>query len=127
MKNLRYNARVVDGKLLIPKDELQLLTGKLNGKSFMLQVVRHRKNRSLNQNAYYWLILTMVGEELGYLPQEVHEAFKNMFLTEYTGKIPKVRSTSSLSTVDMEDYLQKIRVFALTELNINLPLPNEHI
>ena len=127
MKNLRYNARVEDGVLLIPKDELRLLTDQLNGKSFMLQVVRHRKNRSLNENAYYWMILTIVGEELGYLPQEVHEAFKNMFLTDYTGKIPKVRSTSSLSTIDMEDYLQKIRVFALTELNINLPLPHENL
>jgi len=126
MKILRVNARVENRKLLIPKEELQTLTAQMEGKSFILSVSPTKK-RSLNENAYYWVLLDILGNELGYMPYEVHDSMKNLFLTDYNNKIPKVRSTSSLSTVEMEDYLQKIRVFALTELNINLPLPNENL
>lgn len=126
MRILRISARVENRKLLIPKEELRTFTAKMEGKSFILSV-SSTKNRSLNENAYYWVLLDILGNELGYMPYEVHDAMKNLFLTDYSNKLPKVRSTTSLSTVEMEDYLQKIRVFALTELNINLPLPHENL
>lgn len=126
MKTIKLHARVQNLQLICSKEELLSLTTQMEGKSFILSVSPTKK-RSLNENAYYWALLDILGNELGYMPYEVHDAMKNLFLTDYTHKIPRVRSTSSLSTVEMEEYLQKIRVFALTELNINLPLPNENI
>ena len=127
-KKIRIKARVEDGKLIAQKGiEFSKIIKNLEGKEFYIEIVEEKKGRSANQNAYYWSLLTIVGEELGYTKEEVHEAFKNIFLTSYDEKLPKVKSTTKLSTVDMEDYLQKIRVYCLTELNINLPLPHENI
>jgi len=36
-----------------------------------------------------------------------------------------VRSTSSLTTKEMTDYIEQIRTFAITELGVYVPDPNE--
>jgi len=54
---------------------------------------------------------------------------KNMFLTKHTEIMgigaDYVKSTTSLSTVEMEDYLSKCRQFGSLTLGIFIPLPNE--
>ena len=93
-----------------------------------------RKDRSNSQLKYYFgVVVRMISEETGYSKDEVHELLKALFLTEtltlhtkhgdQTVAAPK--STSSLSTAEMEDYLRQIRMWAAEELELSVPEPNE--
>ena len=97
----------------------------LDGKFIQLVVRRYRTNRSNNQNRYYFgIVIKILGDELGYMPDEMHEALKWKFLRK-GGKLETVKSTSSLTTIEFEEYLELIRIWALRDLEINIPLPNE--
>lgn len=87
------------------------------------------KTRSDKQNSYYWaVIIGMTADYFGYDPEEMHEAWRYMFLRkgEVTGP-PAARRTSDLNftTEDAEEYYEKIRRYMLTEHNFDIPLPNE--
>jgi len=97
----------------------------LDGKFIQLVVRRYRTNRSNNQNRYYFgIVIKILGDELGYMPDEMHEALKWKFLRK-GGKLETVKSTSSLTTIEFEEYLELIRIWALRDLEIAIPLPNE--
>ena len=56
---------------------------------------------------------------------EMHDALKFKFLLIQQKPLPKCRSTSDLSTGEMEQYHADIRAWASSELNIYIPLPHE--
>ena len=97
----------------------------LDGKFIQLVVRRYRTNRSNNQNKYYWgVVIKILGDELGYMPDEMHNALRWKFLRK-GGKLETVKSTSSLTTIEFEEYLELVRIWALRDLEIAIPLPNE--
>ena len=82
--------------------------------------------RSVQQNRYYWgVVVDLLAAYTGYLPEEMHEALKMLFLKDNTRKIPTLRSTTELTTIEFEDFLEGVRVWAASELNCIIPLPNE--
>ena len=84
------------------------------------------RGRSLNENSYYWkIVVRTLSDHTGFEPEEMHELLKWKFLRVVRGKLEACRSTTSLSTVDFEDYLSKIRMWASQELNCWIPEPNE--
>jgi hypothetical protein len=94
-------------------------------------IKKDRKGRSSNQSKYYWgVVIGYFGEETGYSKEESHQILGRMFL-RYDKQMPDgttetfVRSTTSLNTLEFEEYLEKIRIFALSELGTYIPLPNE--
>ena len=85
-----------------------------------------KETRSDRQNRYMWAVVyKTIGDSLGYTPEEVHQIFGEMFLSYQKDFKKFVRSTTSLKTDEMENYLEQVRRFAATELSINVPLPNE--
>lgn len=73
------------------------------------------KERSVNQNAYYWaVVIKLLTESTGHSSAEQHKAMKNRFLGG--------RSTSSITTKEFEDYIEQIRAWA-GEQNIIIPDP----
>ena len=96
-----------------------------DGQEFQVEMKVRRKYRTLSQNNYYWALLTIVAEDLGYNPEEVHTTFKSMFLTDRSKKIPLVRSTTALNTLEFSQYIEKIKVFCFQDLNISLPAPED--
>jgi len=85
-----------------------------------------KETRSQRQNRYYWgVVLKTIGDVLGYEPEETHQIFAEMFLSYEKDNRKFVRSTATLKTNDMEDYLERVRRFAAMELSINVQLPNE--
>jgi len=120
-----FNGKVVDGKLMVDNRErfaehLRTLSGEV-----VVSVKKKRKIRSLNANNYYWLILTIAGDELGYDPKELHDSFKALYLTDQTTKIPLIRSTSKLNTEQFSQYLEKV-IRQLAELGIVIPSLEEY-
>lgn len=92
----------------------------------------YRKRRSLNQNNLMWMwindLVEKVSDDTGHTPQEIHEYFKGQFLTpkiiEVMGQKFEVRTTTTLTTQEMTDYMNRIYAWAC-EQGYYLPLPEE--
>jgi hypothetical protein len=94
-------------------------------------IKKDRSKRSGNQNRYYWgVVLAYLSEETGFTKEEAHQLMQRMFL-RYDKQMPDgttetfVKSTTKLNTMEMEEYLENIRIFALSDLGTYIPLPNE--
>lgn len=91
------------------------------------------KPRSSNQSRYYWgIVVGAIANSTGHSSLEIHEILRMMFLPHETVSLKGndyivPRSTTELSTSEMEEYLSRIRAWAGTELSIPIPLPNEVI
>src|SRR6476661_4392992 len=101
--------------------------------------IKPNRNRSLNQNDYYWgTIITYCLEgfkDAGWRISEsqVHEELKKMFLkedvvNELTGEVKTIqRDSKGLSTVEFNEYIEKIQQFAAEFLGVVIPDPGEQI
>lgn len=101
--------------------------------AFAISLKKSKPTRSLAQSRYYWgVVLAYLSEETGYTKDEAHQLMQRMFL-KYAKDVPDkktqmfVRSTTSLSTIEMNEYIEQIRTFAVSELGIYIPDPNEII
>lgn len=89
------------------------------------------KVRSNNQGRYYFgYIVDEIAYHTGHSPNEIHEILKQMFLVDKIIKINNkdiiiTRSTTDLSTVEMEEYLLRVRAWASADLNLFLRIPNK--
>jgi len=104
------------------------------GNDYLVDVKKQRNNRSNMQNNYYWAcIVQPLSNELGYFPDEMHDALKIKFQSEWQSVevngiqigLQTVNSTARLNTKDFEVYANQIRIWAQTELGIRLMMPNE--
>lgn len=130
---IKHYANIDDkGKLnLSNPDSFKGELKKLSGKRVYVTVDEEKPTRSNNQNRYYWsVIVQTLANEIGYTPDEMHEVLKAKFSQKDIKQIgaeqvviPK--STTRQKTDEFETYLESIRRFALLELQIKLPLPNE--
>jgi len=85
--------------------------------------------RSSQQNRYLWgVVYEILSEELGYTVDDIHEIMKGRFLSKpmrLWGEEDSIhRSTTELNTIEMEKYLEDIRMLA-AENGINIPEPHE--
>jgi hypothetical protein len=99
--------------------------------SFALSLKKNKPTRSLAQSRYYWgVVLAYLSEETGFTKDEAHQLMQRMFL-KYAKDVSDgtsemfVRSTTSLNTVEMNEYIEQIRIFAVSELGCYIPEPNE--
>lgn len=102
---------------------------RFKGKTVEVTAENRRKNRSGEQNAYYWaVVVKMIAEHCGYrTPEEVqgvHEELRRKFLPG-TGPMQVRPSTAALSTEEFSDYIEQVRQWAAEELSIYIPDPNE--
>lgn len=82
--------------------------------------------RTRRQNSYYWsVVVSIPAQEIGYFPEEMHDAFKIMFLKKHEeGKPETTRSTSSLTTDEFTEYISRCRHWC-AEQGIYIPDPEE--
>jgi len=96
---------------------------------YITTISKRKKTRSLNENKYYWgVIIPLLGDYCGYDKDEMHDALKWKFLQVdgiKPGMPPTVRSTSDLSTIEFEQLMSTIRMWASKELGVYVPSPNE--
>ena len=129
----------VEGGHLSPGCRQSIATAlkSLDGKFAKITIEERKKNRSLNQNNFYWgvvipTIVNMFNEHGNNVDAEqVHE-----FLKDEVGKLSQVvvlpdgetkkisGSSAILKTMQFEDYLTKIRSWA-AEWGVMIPFPNE--
>lgn len=110
----------------------------LAGKEVILTIERKRNKRSNPQNRYYWSCIIPIIRQGMYdtqgevfTPEEAHEFLKVNFnsrqlVNENGGDVLSLPvSTTRLSTIEFEEYLDRVRTFADAFFNVKIPLPNE--
>lgn len=92
-----------------------------------IEKITKRKLRSVEQNKYYWgIVIKILSEEIGYSKDEMHEALKRKFLVyENVQGLPTQLSTTQLSTIEFEAYLEQIRRWASMDMGIIIPDPEQ--
>lgn len=96
-------------------------------KGFIVDISAIKKKRTLPQNALYHLYLKCICDETGNDKDDLHDYFKQQYLpvnfkTIFDTQITKETTTTTLNTVQMTEYMDKIIRFA-SELGIILPNP----
>jgi hypothetical protein len=86
------------------------------GRRVELILREKRTTRSDSQNAYYHkIIVDMLAEHTGHDHDEMHEALKKQF---------NIQSTAKLKTQEFEDYISRIKIWAVQFHGVVLPDPN---
>jgi hypothetical protein len=88
------------------------------------------KKRSNDQNALYWMWIACICDEIGENSNDLHETLCEKFLPikeKLIFGITKIERTSTkkLDTIQFKNYLDKIQIFASSELGIILPNPED--
>ena len=135
MARLRYKiAGTVSGGKFTPASRERFVSAfrQFEGKECEVIVQPVPKKRSNNQNAYMWgVVYSTLADWSGQDVNDIHDALCAMFApprvvkTKFTGSVVVQGRTSTMSTAEIEEYLTKIRVWALSEHGVNIPLPNE--
>lgn len=141
MREREYISTVTNG-MLQANVEREFREGlkDFEGERVLLRLSKKRKNRSLEQNRYYFGVVCECfqigaketwGEEIS--KEEAHENLKKEcnykeLVSEDSGEIFRlVKTTSNLNTLGFEEYLERCRKFIYTWFNITVPMPNEQL
>lgn len=122
---------VIDFSSDTEKVRLYKVLQKLKPTRYQLELKKFRENRSMPQNKYYWgVVISELSKHTGFTSDEMHELLKFKFLPNHKilpngEEVRLAGSTSKLTTDKMEEYLEQIRIFAISELDCYIPLPNE--
>ncbi|WP_071146126.1 hypothetical protein [Bacteroides ihuae] len=117
-----------DGEVELSKP-LEFMYSQLRNGRYRLKIERYVEQRTISQNALMWLWFTCIERETGTDKQDVHDHYCMAFLRR-TALINGVEmtvcgSTSMLNTLQMTDFLEKVKADAAVELGITLPLPED--
>jgi len=98
--------------------------------SLPLEVVikPYKRNRSVEQNDYYWTVLTHISGETGYTKDDLHDMLRYKLLgmqkKEVAGVVIEyLPSTTKLKVGEMADYITQIEAWA-APMGIALPIRN---
>lgn len=96
---------------------------------FYANITRSVPKRTISQNNLYWIWIACIRLETGNEKNDVHDELRRMFLgyedyLVFGEQRERLISTTSLNTVKMGDYLNRIQVWAAEELGIVLPDPS---
>lgn len=137
MTALTFISKIENGKTTCSAAIAKALRS-FEGKWLSITIKERKRARSNSQNAFYHaVIIPHMMELLRDFGNDVdhdmtHEFCKAMFMPPSGIKKTKIgkitheaRSTTWISTVDFEEYLERVRVFA-AENGYVLPFPNEY-
>jgi len=140
MKAIEITTSIANGKIKRNKNIVIDAFKSFEGKELTIILKPFRKQRSNNQNRYYWGLVVpiwqkILKEEWGdfYSQAEVHEFLKyncnyHEKVNEETGEIIRLsKSTKDNTTSDQEDFHTQARNLAFEMFNVTIPLPNEQI
>jgi hypothetical protein len=122
-----FLGKVEKGKLILQEqDRFNAYLVSLGKQNVDIIVKTWRKPRSNQQNKWYWAcVVGIPAEYYGYLPEEMHDAYKMMFLREHKkGKPETIRSTTTLSTIEFNEFTFKCQQWA-AEQGLVIPNPCE--
>jgi len=116
MPRLRFSCKIKNGKMVLDnKDEFTNAILIQPSGNYYIEL-KPTGVRSGQQNNYYWSIVRILAEELGYTEQEMHKTMKNHF---------DIESTKTLTTKEFADLIERIIRWSAMELNIVIHDPKK--
>ena len=114
------------------KKQWWVIIPKLKDWTYTVEINKYNKDRSLNQNKYYWFVISLFADEIWVWVQDLHEEMKFCFLRSIHywiewSEFYTIRSTKDLNTKQFEEYLEGIRRKAQEEYNLMIPLPHDNL
>jgi hypothetical protein len=97
---------------------------------FQVSIMPYKKSRSNPQNSYLWgVVYKTISNETGYTCDELHELFKSSFLphkliTIGDKSVKITPSTTELTTIEFEEFLELVKRYAAETIGIFIPDPN---
>ena len=123
---MKIKVKIHEGKVTYGRDDVRDAVAKCKDGYYALTIKTW--DRTIEQNALYWQWLTIIGDDLGYTKEELHEIMLDEFAPVMTyrdlqnkPKQRKIRS-SEMSVKEMSEYMNHIDRFA-AEQSIILPQP----
>ncbi len=124
-----------DKETIIIKNEdirarvLGIIQGLPIDKPYQIEIKPFKRKRSLSQNALFHKWVNILAEHTGYSDFEMKEYLKVQFLSpqfmQVRDRTIVSRHTSKLDTKEMSEFMNKVMAFAVTELNVTLPSPQD--
>lgn len=115
-----------DGKVTMEKS-FDFLCSLLRDGVYVLSIKRKTEPRTVSQNALMWMWFKCMEESTGSEKQDWHDYYCAKFLMREANfgrkRYSVVGGTSTLNTVQMTDFMNKVQADAATEWGITLPLP----
>ena len=97
---------------LVDRQEFDNAIDKLSGNYYI--ELKEAGVRSSQQNNYYWKIVNILADDLGYTEQEMHSTLKNHC---------NIESTKTLSTKEFSKLIEQIIRWSAIDLGIVIPDP----
>ena len=117
-----------DGKWTMDRD-FDMMCSLLRNGEYTVKIVRKTQPRTISQNSLMWMWYKCMEEATGQPKDDFHDYYKAKFLARpiaIKGKWVKVvGSTTDLNTLQMTEYLEKVKADAAIEFGITLPLPED--
>jgi len=108
MPKMRFPCRIENGKLkILNRSEFDSIISNLSG-DYYIEIVETGV-RSSQQNNYYWKIVDMLAEDLGYTRNEMHGAIKDHF---------DIQTTKTLTTKEFYQFIERIIMWSAKDLGI---------
>ncbi|MCM1141063.1 MAG: hypothetical protein NC453_21050 [Muribaculum sp.] len=118
----------VNGVVKMEKD-FNLMCQLLRNGEYTVKIVRKTQPRTVSQNSLMWMWYKCMEESTGQPKEDFHDYYKAKFLQRQVqiGRrvVTVVGSTTDLNTLQMTNYLEKVKADAATEFGISLPLPED--
>ena len=95
---------------LLNRAEFDNAISKLQGEYYI--ELKETGVRSAQQNNYYWKIVDMLADDLGYTRREMHQAVKDHF---------EIQSTKTLTTKEFSKLIERIIRWSAIDLGIVIP------
>ncbi len=122
------NLSKVDGVVKMDKD-FDFMCSLLRNGEYTVKIVRKTAPRTVSQNSLMWMWYKFMEEETGQRKEDIHDYYKAKFLSRQImigGRwVTVVGSTADLNTLQMSNYLEKVKADAATEFGFILPLPED--
>ena len=127
---MTFRAQIQQGKLMLNHTSFARYIATLpEGRWVEVSVEPVKRTRSNEANRFYWgVVVAMIAEHIGYQKEEVHRALGERFLRDRESEVngvPRVKSTTKLSPVEMFEYTDQCRRWAAEFLGLYIPDPNE--
>lgn len=117
-----------NGIVKMDKD-FSLMCQLLRNGEYTVKILRKTQPRTIPQNALMWMWYKCMEEATGTPKNDFHDYYKQKFLSRQIAigrrwlTVPG--STKDLNTLQMTNYLEKVKADAAVEFGIILPLPDD--
>ena len=98
---------------------------KLEGKDIIFTILENKDYRTNAQNKLWWKYMQIMGSDLGYSKDEMHDICKLKFLKrerfEDGIKVEYLKSTAQLTKKEFKKLVDDVIIWAAQTFSINLP------